>query len=66
LVSQELSSSEWRIVFEELSLRHSAKKGFRTYDILHVAAALCLGCDTFWSFDRKSRDLARLEGLATN
>lgn len=49
--------------FEELALRHTAKHGFRTYDLLHVASAQLLGCDTFWSFDVKARELAALEGL---
>jgi predicted nucleic acid-binding protein len=49
--------------FEELSLRRTARHGFRTYDLLHVASALLLGCDTFWSFDTKSAHLAKLEGL---
>lgn len=49
--------------FEALSLRHTARHGFRTYDILHVASALLLGCDTFWSFDMKACKLAALEGL---
>ena len=51
--------------FQDLSLRHTAKHGFRTYDLLHVSAALLLGCDTFWSFDKKCSKLARLEGLKT-
>ncbi len=50
--------------FEDLALRHTAKHGFRAYDLLHVASALLLGCDTFWSFDLKARDLAVLEGLS--
>ena len=37
--------------------------GFRTYDLLHVATALLLECDTFWSFDIKATRLAKLEGL---
>lgn len=49
--------------FEELALRHTAKHGFRTYDLLHVASALALKCDTFWSFDPKASKLAALEGL---
>ena len=49
--------------FEELSLRHTAKYGFRTYDLLHVASALIFDCDTFWSFDTKASRLAKLEGL---
>ena len=53
-------------VFRDLSHRHTAREGFRTYDILHVASALVLGCDTFWSFDAKAKKLARLEGLAVN
>lgn len=48
----------------ELSARHTAKHGFRTYDLLHVASALLLGCNTFWSFDEKANRLATLEGLA--
>ena len=49
--------------FEELSLRRTARHGCRTYGLLHVASALLLGCDTFWSFDAKANHLARLEGL---
>jgi predicted nucleic acid-binding protein len=52
--------------FDALCLRHTAKLGFRTYDLLHVSAALVLGCDTFWSFDFRARKLAKLEGLGTN
>lgn len=52
--------------FCTLAHRHTARHGFRTYDILHVATALLLGCDTFWSFDAKAKKLAKLEGLATN
>ena len=48
---------------EELALRHTARHGFRTYDLLHVASALLLGCDAFWSFDERALKLARLEGL---
>jgi predicted nucleic acid-binding protein len=50
--------------FEELSLRHTARHGFRTYDLLHVASALLLRCDAFWSFDPRASKLAHLEGLA--
>ncbi len=52
--------------FHTLVHRHTAKEGFRTYDILHVSTALALGCDTFWSFDTKAKKLAKLEGLAVN
>ena len=53
-------------MFRDLSHRHTAKEGFRTYDILHVSSALLLGCDTFWSFDAKAKKLAKLEGLKVN
>lgn len=51
--------------YEELVLRHTAARGFRTYDLLHVAQALVPGCDSFWSFDEKANALAALEGLST-
>ena len=50
-------------LFQQLSLRLTAKHGFRSYDILHVASARLLACDHFFSFDERARKLARLEGL---
>jgi len=49
--------------FQELALRHTAKHGFRAYDLIHVASALILKCDEFWTFDPKASKLAALEGL---
>lgn len=63
LRSVPLSLPELEAQFEELALRHTAKHGFRTYDLLHVASALVLGCDAFWSFDPKANRLASFEGL---
>jgi predicted nucleic acid-binding protein len=63
LRSVELSLAELQVQFEELALRHTASHGFRTYDLLHVASALLLKCDAFWSFDPKASRLASLEGL---
>ncbi len=60
-----VSSSQLADEAETLSLRHTLRHGFRTYDLLHVASALLLGCDTFWSFDGKASRLAKLEGLDT-
>ena len=62
----QISHDSLYAVFHQLSHRHTAKEGFRTYDILHVSSALVLGCDTFWSFDKKAKRLAKLEGLAVN
>lgn len=58
-----IPTAELEKQFEELSLRHTARHGFRTYDLLHVATALTLKCDRFWSFDPKASKLAALEGL---
>ena len=49
--------------YTDLVLRHTAKHGFRTYDMLHISTALILGCDAFWSFDKKAVLLATMEGL---
>ena len=62
---QTLPLDDLEAVFDMLARRHTAKHGFRTYDLFHVASALVLGCDTFWSFDVKAAKLARLEGLLT-
>jgi predicted nucleic acid-binding protein len=59
----EIRQTELERVFEEISLRYTAKHGFRTYDILHVASALLLKCRSFWSFDKRACKLAKLEGL---
>lgn len=59
----ELSMREVTTRFEEIALRHTARHGFRSYDILHVASALVLGCQEFWSFDQRACKLAKLEGL---
>jgi predicted nucleic acid-binding protein len=64
LRAAEIDFDELGAEFENLSLRHTAKHGFRSYDILHVASALILGCDCFWTFDTKARRLAALEGLS--
>jgi len=51
---------------QSITERHTAREGFRTYDVIHIAAAKMLGCDTFWSFNKKALKLAKLEGLKTN
>jgi predicted nucleic acid-binding protein len=48
---------------DDLILRHTAKQGSRTYDIIHIASALELSCDEFWTFDRRAAKLAEREGL---
>ena len=52
-------------VARQLLRRHTATLGTRTLDILHVAAALVLHADSFYTFDRAQAKLARAAGLAT-
>lgn len=47
----------------ELARRHVSRLGARTLDTLHVAAALELGADHFWTFDERQAKLAKAGGL---
>ncbi len=49
-----------------LSRQTTARLGVRTADLLHVAAALELGADRFYSFDQQQRKLAPLVHLKLN
>ena len=49
----------------EITRKRTARLGTRTLDVLHVACALTLLADTFYSFDRNQKRLARAEGLKT-
>jgi len=49
----------------ELARRHGPKLGMRTLDSLHVACALELKAERFWTFDDRQAKLARAEGLKT-
>ena len=48
---------------EALSVRHVAKTGARSLDILHVAAAVELNADSFASLDERQRSVAHQAGL---
>jgi len=48
---------------EQLSARFSGDIGTRSLDLLHVAAALEIGCTVFASYDAKQRKCAELAGL---
>ena len=43
-------ATDLRSQYTELVLRHTAKHGFRTYDVLHISSALVLGCDGVLEF----------------
>jgi predicted nucleic acid-binding protein len=47
----------------ELSRRHAPALGCRALDALHVASALALAADDFYTFDRDQAKLARAVGL---
>jgi predicted nucleic acid-binding protein len=48
-----------------LARRHGARLGVRTLDTLHVASALVLEAERFWTFDDRQRRLAHSAGLKT-
>jgi predicted nucleic acid-binding protein len=50
----------------ELSRHTTPRLGTRTADLLHVAAALELGVDWLYSFDKQQRKLARAVRLKVN
>jgi len=49
----------------ELARRYGAKLGIRTLDSLHVACAVELKAERFWTFDERQAKLAKAEGLKT-
>jgi hypothetical protein len=46
-----------------LSNSHTERIGARAIDILHVAAALYLRVEMFWTTDTRQAQLAKAEGL---
>jgi len=50
----------------QLSRQTTARLGTRTADLLHMAAALELGVDCLYSFDRQQRKLAQTVHLKLN
>lgn len=50
-------------IAERLSSQYTWTRGYRAFDLLHVATALQLGAREFLTFDAKQSQLAALEGL---
>jgi predicted nucleic acid-binding protein len=55
----------WQISID-LVRRHGPTLGIRTLDTLHVACALELKPDRFWTFDQRQAQLAAAVGLNIN
>jgi predicted nucleic acid-binding protein len=53
-------------VCAQLAQRHAARLGVRTLDTLHVASALELKAEQFWTFDDRQAKLALAVGLKTS
>ena len=49
----------------DLARLYGSKLGVRTLDTLHVACALELKAERFWTFDDRQKKLARAQGLKT-
>ena len=56
----------WSRVFAEaeiLSAGHTCSLGTRSFDIIHVAAAVTLEANVFYTFDIRQKELAKKAGL---
>jgi len=61
----ELSAKVWERA-RQLSCDYTGRMGGRSLDILHVAVALEIDADVFWSFDKKQSKLAEVVGMQIN
>jgi predicted nucleic acid-binding protein len=50
----------------DLARRYGSKFGMRTLDTLHVACALELKAERFWTFDERQAKLAKAQGMKTS
>jgi len=61
----DVSRRAWETCID-LARRHGPTLGVRTLDSLHVACALELKAQHFWTFDERQARLAQAVGLDTN
>ncbi len=50
-------------VAERLAFQYTAKRGHRSFDVLHIATAIHLGVREFLTFDANQKELAEALGL---
>lgn len=50
----------------DLARKHGSTLAMRTLDSLHVACALELKADLFWTFDERQTKLAKAQGMKTS
>ena len=65
----DLLEPDWERVFQRslgFGRAHTPAIKTRSFDIVHVAAAVELGATRFWSFDKRQRFLAQEVGLRVN
>jgi predicted nucleic acid-binding protein len=74
LFEQDIRTGPWREAavpdnaFElcaDLARRYGPKFGLRTLDTLHVACAMELKAERFWTFDERQGKLAKAQGMKT-
>jgi predicted nucleic acid-binding protein len=74
LFEQDIKTGPWREVAlpdktfglcADLARQHGPKLGMRTLDTLHVACALELKAERFWTFDERQAKLAKAQGMKT-
>lgn len=63
-VPMEFPASAWETTID-LARKHGPTLGVRTFDSLHVACALELNAERFWTFDARQERLAEAAGLNT-
>lgn len=64
-VAAEMPDQVWDTC-ADLARRHGPRLGTRTLDTLHVASALELKAERFWTFDERQAKLAVAAGLKTS
>ncbi len=62
-VSRVFDETGRETILRETGVGRTSDLGTRTLDILHLAAAMVLGADSFQTFDDRQRKLAKFAGL---